>query len=75
MKKITFHINNLAYTLDIGKDENFKLEKGLKKFLSTEKNLTTEALLLAYLQKSQELVEYENKLQDIIDSSILSIDS
>lgn len=74
MKKITFHINNSAYTIDIGEDVNNKLEAGLKKFLSTDKNLTTEALLLAYLQKTQEHVEFEEKLQYIIDTSILSID-
>jgi hypothetical protein len=71
MKKITFQINNTAYTIDLGEDPNKKLENGLKKFLSIDKNLNTEALLLAYLKKTEELVEYENKLQYIIDTSIL----
>jgi hypothetical protein len=75
LKNITFHINNSAYTIDIGEDINNKLEQGLKKFLTTEQNLTTQSLLLAYLQKTQELVEFEDKLQNIIDSSILSVDN
>lgn len=64
MKKITFHINNAAYTVDIGEDLDNSLENGLKKFLSTEKNLTTDELLLAYLRKTQELVYYEQKLKE-----------
>ncbi len=72
MKSITFHINHSAYTIDIGEDVNNKLEDGLKKFLSTDKNLTTEELLLAYLKKTQELVSFEEKLKSIIDTSILS---
>ncbi|MEA3383476.1 MAG: hypothetical protein U9Q20_02215 [Campylobacterota bacterium] len=66
MKNITFHINNAAYTINIGPDIDGTLEKGLKKFLSTDKNLTTEDVLLAYLQKTQEQVSFENKLEEII---------
>ncbi|MEA3554706.1 MAG: hypothetical protein U9R39_09970 [Campylobacterota bacterium] len=72
MKSITFHINHSAYTIDIGEDADNKLEEGLKKFLTTDKNLSTEELLLAYLQKTQEQVAFEKKLQSIIDTSILS---
>ncbi len=72
MKNITFHINHSAYTINIGEDADNKLEEGLKKFLSTDKNLTTQELLLAYLQKTQEQVAFETKLQSIIDTSILS---
>ncbi len=72
MKTITFHINHSAYTINIGEDVDNKLENSLKKFLSTDKNLTTEELLLAYLRKTQEYVAFEEKLQDIIDTSILS---
>jgi hypothetical protein len=75
MKNITFHINHSAYTINIGEDIDNKLEQGIKKFLSTDKNLSTENLLLAYLQKTEELLEFEKKLQTIIDTSILSIDS
>ena len=63
-KNITFHINNEAYTIDIGKDPNNHLRDGLKKFLTTEKNLSTAELLLAYLRKSQELVTLEEEIQE-----------
>jgi len=63
-KNITFHINNEAYTIDIGKDPNNHLRDGLKKFLTTEKNLSTAELLLAYLRKSQELASLEEEIQE-----------
>jgi len=63
-KNITFHINNEAYTIDIGKDPNNHLRDGLKKFLTTDKNLSTAELLLAYLRKSQELVTLEEQIQE-----------
>lgn len=66
MKSITFHINNEAYTVDIGEDLDNKLEDGLKKFLTTEKNLSTAELLLAYLRKSQELVNFEEEVNEEI---------
>ena len=67
MKSITFHINNEAYTVDIGEDPQNKLEDGLKKFLTTEKNLSTAELLLAYLRKSQELVNFEAEINEEIE--------
>ena len=63
-KNITFHINNEAYTIDIGEDSNNHLKDGLQKFLTTEKNLSTSELLLAYLRKSQELVTLEEEIQE-----------
>ena len=63
-KSITFHINNEAYTIDIGEDPNNYLRDGLKKFLTTEKNLSTAELLLAYLRKSQELVTLEEEIKE-----------
>ena len=66
-KNITFHINNEAYTIDIGKDPHDHLNDGLKKFLTTEKNLSTAELLLAYLRKSQELVKLEEEISEEIE--------
>jgi len=63
-KNITFHINNEAYTIDIGQDPENHLRDGLKKFLTTEKNLSTAELLLAYLRKSQELVTLEEQIEE-----------
>ncbi len=62
-KDITFHINNEAYTIDIGEDPHNHLRDGLKKFLTTEKNLSTAELLLAYLRKSQELVNLQEQIE------------
>jgi len=62
-KNITFHINNEAYTIDIGEDPHNHLKDGLKKFLTTEKNLSTAELLLAYLRKSQELVNLQEQIE------------
>lgn len=68
MKTITFHINNQAYTINLGDDPTHCLENSLKKFMSTEKNLSTEDVLLAYLQKTEEFVKYQNELQDIVNN-------
>ena len=62
-KDITFQINNEAYTIDIGTDPHNYLRDGLEKFLTTEKNLSTAELLLAYLRKSQELVTLEAEIR------------
>jgi len=62
-KDITFQINNEAYTIDIGTDSHNYLRDGLEKFLTTEKNLSTAELLLAYLRKSQELVTLEAEIR------------
>jgi len=67
VKNITFHINNEAYTVDIGEDPEDKLKNGLQKFLTTEKNLSTAELLLAYLRKSQELVNFEAEINEEIE--------
>ena len=69
LKKITFHINNSAYTIDIGEDADNALENGLKRFLSTDRNNTTDDLLLAYLRKTQELLIYKDKLEQIMQKA------
>ena len=70
-KELTFHINNYAYTVDIGPDLDNEVENGLKKFLEVNKNITTQELLLAYLRKTQELIHFkkdvESKVQDLIN--------
>lgn len=67
-KNITFHINNEAYTINIGVDAENHLEEGLRKFLPTDKNINTSGLLLAYLQKSQELVQLEEQIKEAIQT-------
>jgi hypothetical protein len=66
-KNITFHINNEAYTIDIGQDSNNHLRDGLKKFLTTDKNLSTAELLLAYLRKSQEILTLEEEVEEELE--------
>ena len=70
-KKITFHINNYAYTVDIGPDLDNEVENGLKKFIEIDKNISTQELLLAYLRKTNELIHFkkdiENQVQDLIN--------
>jgi hypothetical protein len=70
-KEITFHINNYAYTVDIGPDIDDEVENGLKRFLEFNKDITTQELLLAYLRKTQELINFkkgiENQVQDLIN--------
>ncbi len=75
MKTVTFDINHQAYTINIGDDINNKLTNGLSKFLPIDENLKIEDLLLAYLRKTQELIEFENKLEKIMDESIPSLES
>jgi hypothetical protein len=51
--------------VDIGIDENNAIENGIKKFLDLDKNLSTQDILLAYIQKTHELVELENSLKEV----------
>ena len=72
---MTFHINHKAYTVDIGEVEDHKMANGLKKFLNLEKNIETSELLLAYIQKTHELVEFEKSLEKLskrIDAELLN---
>jgi len=62
---MTFHINHKAYTVDIGSDNDHKMENGLKKFLDLNKNIDTSELLLAYIKKTHELIELENALEEV----------
>jgi len=63
-KEITFHINNRAYTVNIGSDLDEKVINGIKKYLNIDKNLVIEDLLLAYLQKTQELIYIEKNIEN-----------
>lgn len=66
MKEITFYIDNVAYTIDIGADADNVLENSIKDFLSTDESLTTKDVLLAYLRRTEEVVQYKRKLRSII---------
>ena len=64
-KSLTFPINHKFYTVDIGVDEHSAIENGIKKFLDLDTNLSTQDILLAYIQKTHELVELENSLKEV----------
>ena len=60
---ITFHIQNEAYTINLGDDLDASLlKKELLKFLSDDMNIGTKDLLTAYIRKSQELLAYKKEI-------------
>ena len=65
MKEITFYIENIAYTINIGEDPTGELEEAIKAMLDTDKNLSTKDLLLAYLRRSQELVNLKDQIKAV----------
>ncbi len=60
-KEVTFHINNMAYTINV--DEN--IYKELSKYLNLEKNNDTRDLLAAYIRLSQEYHVFKKDIEDI----------
>jgi hypothetical protein len=59
--KMTFHINNMAYTINV--DE--KLKKEMTKFLPVNRNIDTKELLAAYISISQEFTQFKEDLEVI----------
>jgi hypothetical protein len=60
-KEVTFHINNMAYTITV--DE--KIYKELSKYLDLSKNNDTRDLLAAYIRLSQEYNMFQKDVEDI----------
>ncbi|RBQ28239.1 hypothetical protein ACNSOS_02545 [Aliarcobacter vitoriensis] len=60
-KELTFHINNMAYTITADEE----LEQELCKYLDINKNNETKALLLAYLKLTQEYRTFKKEVEDI----------
>ena len=60
-KEVTFHINNMAYTITV--DE--KIHKELSKYLDLSKNNDTRDLLAAYIRLSQEYNVFQKDVEDI----------
>jgi hypothetical protein len=60
-KEVTFHINNMAYTINV--DE--KIYKELSKYLDLSKNNDTRDLLAAYIRLSQEYNIFKKDVEDI----------
>ncbi len=59
--KLTFHINNMAYTIVV--DE--KIEKEIRKYLEPDKNSDTRELLAAYIRLAQEYTIFKEELEQI----------
>ena len=66
--KITFYINNKAYTINLNGDENNAIREALQKYLSVDTNINTKELLTAYIQQTYKVTMYEEKLKEIIES-------
>lgn len=60
-KEVTFHINNMAYTISV----NENMFKEIKKYLDIEKNNDTKDLLVAYLHLSQDYHILKKDIEDI----------
>jgi len=60
-KEVTFHINNMAYTINV--DEN--IYKELTKYLDLDKNNDTRDLLAAYIRLSQEYNVIKKDVENI----------
>ncbi len=63
-KEITFHIENSAYTVDIGPDLDNEIMDGLKQFLNIEKEISIPQLLSAYLRKNSELINFKKNTEN-----------
>ena len=61
--KITFHINNMAYTVNV--DE--RIEKEIKKYIDVNKSLDTRELLAAYIRIAQEFTIFKEDLEQLSD--------
>jgi len=60
-KEITFHINNMAYTINVDPT----MEKELTKYLELDKNNDTRDLLAAYIRITQEYSSFKNDVEQI----------
>ena len=65
-KEVTFHINNMAYTLNI--DEEVK--GVLTKYLDLNNNNDTKDLLKAYLELTYEYRQFQKEVEDITNKLI-----
>lgn len=60
-KELTFHINNMAYTINVTET----LEKEITKYLDPKKGNDTRELLAAYIQISQEYSKFKTDIEEI----------
>ncbi len=60
-KEVTFHINNMAYTVNV----DDCIYKELSKYLKLDKNNDIKDLLIAYLRLSQDYHVLKKDIEDI----------
>lgn len=65
-KEVTFHINNMAYTLNI--DEEVK--DVLTKYLDLNNNNDTKDLLKAYLELTYEYRQFQKEVEEVTNKLI-----
>ena len=65
-KEVTFHINNMAYTLNIDEE----LKGVLTKYLDLNNNNDTKDLLKAYLELTYEYRQFQKEVEDITNKLI-----
>ena len=61
--KLTFHINNMAYTINV----DDVLEKEMTKYLPVDRNIDTKDLLAAYIRITQEFTKFKSDLEVLSD--------
>jgi len=65
---LTFHINNLSYTVNLDdSDSSAELEKELRKNLPENKNIDTKTLFMLYVQQINEFLAYKNEINKIVE--------
>lgn len=62
-KQVTFHINNMAYTVNLDEE----IYQSLSKYLDLNKNNDTRDLLAAYIRLSQEYKSFKKDVENITE--------
>lgn len=62
-KQVTFHINNMAYTVNLDEE----IYQSLSKYLDLNKNNDTRDLLAAYIRLSQEYKTFKKDVENITE--------
>ncbi|GGD39583.1 hypothetical protein GCM10012288_12010 [Malaciobacter pacificus] len=62
-KQVTFHINNMAYTVNLDEE----VLEHLTKYLNLDKNNDTKELLAAYIRLSHEYKTFKKDVEQITD--------
>ena len=65
---LNFYINNFSYAINIeASAHKVELKNELMANLPTNKNIDTKTLLMLYIQKTNEFLEYKEEIKKVID--------